>query len=106
MGQSYGPRRIFLLAFLSLDFPKYGHISWGKTQCSGLRRQPGRQAHGGTALAPRHHVRCPWDFLRLINTSMASLVRNNERYLAFPPAVPQAFLEGTRSCVHFLGDHL
>jgi hypothetical protein len=27
MGQSYGPRRIFLLAFLSLDFPKYGHIS-------------------------------------------------------------------------------
>jgi hypothetical protein len=31
----------------------------------------------------------------LINTSRTSLVRNNERYLAFPPAVPQAFLEKT-----------
>ena len=76
---------------LLFGFSKYGHIL-GKTLCSGPRRRPGRQAHGGTALAPRHHVRCPWDFLGLINTSRTSLVRNNERYLAFPPAVSQAFL--------------
>jgi hypothetical protein len=75
-------------------FSKYGHIL-GKTLCSGPRRQPGRQAHGGTVLAPRHHVRCPWDFLGLVNTSRTSLVRSNERYLAFPPAVSQAFLEGS-----------
>ena len=55
-------------------------------------RQPGRQAHGGTALAPRHHVRWPSDFLGLINTSRMSCVRDNERYLAFSPAVSQAFL--------------
>ena len=30
MGQSYGFRRIFLLAFICLDFSKYGHIL-GKT---------------------------------------------------------------------------
>jgi hypothetical protein len=41
---------------------KYGNIL-GKTLCSGPRRRPGRQAHGGTALARRHHLRCPWDFL-------------------------------------------
>jgi hypothetical protein len=73
-------------------FSKYGHIL-GKTLCSGPRRHHGRQAHGGTALAPRHNARCPSDFLGLINTSRTSLVRNNERYLAFSPAVPQAFLE-------------
>jgi hypothetical protein len=86
MGQSYGPRRIFLPAITCLDI-------LSKTLCSGPRRRPGRQAHGGTALAPRHHVRCPWDFLGLINSSRTSLVRNNERYLAFSPAVSQAFLE-------------
>ena len=42
----------------NIGFSKYGHIL-GKTLCSGPRRQPGRQAHGGTVLAPRHHVRCP-----------------------------------------------
>jgi hypothetical protein len=94
MRQSYGRCKIFLPAFLILDFAKYGHIL-GKTLCSSPRRQPGRQAHGGTALAPRHHVRCPWDFLGLINTSRTSLVRNNERYVAFSPAVTQAFLEGS-----------
>ncbi len=90
MGQSYGHRRIFLPTFYCLDFSKYGHIL-GQTICSGPRRRPGRQAHGGTGLAPRHHVRCPWDFLGLINTSRTSLVRNNERYSAFYPAVSQAF---------------
>jgi hypothetical protein len=58
MGQSYGPRRIFLPAGPLLILAKYGHIL-GKTLCSGPRRQPGRQAHGGTSLAARHHVRCP-----------------------------------------------
>ena len=43
---------------LNIGFSKYGHIL-GKSLCSGPRRQPGRQAHGGTTLAPRHHVRCP-----------------------------------------------
>jgi hypothetical protein len=28
-------------------------------------------------------------------------VQNNERYLAFPPAVPQAFLEGSDIVVNF-----
>jgi hypothetical protein len=36
------------------------------------------------------------NFLGLINTSRRSLVRNNERYLAFSPAVAQAFLEDTK----------
>jgi hypothetical protein len=58
MGRSYGLHRIFLPAFLILDFVQYGHIL-GKTLCSGPRRRHGRQAHGGTALAPRHHLRCP-----------------------------------------------
>jgi hypothetical protein len=44
--------------FLILILAKYGHIL-DKTRCSGPMRQPGRQAHGGTALALRHHVRCP-----------------------------------------------
>ena len=72
MGQSYGPRRIFFhIQFII--FPEYGHIQ-GKTQCRGPRRQPCRQAHGGTALARRHHERCPWDFLGLVNASRTSLV--------------------------------
>jgi hypothetical protein len=79
---------------------KYGHIL-GKTLCSGPRGQAGRQAHGGTALAPRHHVWCPCDFLGLINTSRMSLVRNNERYLAFPPAVTPAVSRGIRSRAQF-----
>ena len=58
MRQSYGRWKIFLPIILILDFGKYGH-TLGKTLCSGPRRQPGRQAHGGTGLAPRHHVRCP-----------------------------------------------
>jgi hypothetical protein len=84
---------------------KYGH-TLGKTLCSCPRRQPGRQGHWSTGLAPRHNVRCPWDFLGLINTSRTSLVRNNERYLAFSPAVSEAFLEDTRSCTQFLLLHL
>jgi hypothetical protein len=86
-------------------FSEYGHIL-GKTLRSGTRRRPGRQAHGGTALARWHYVRCPWDFLGLINTSRTSLVRNNERYLAFPPAVPQAFLEVSDLRGQFLSGHL
>jgi hypothetical protein len=31
---------------LLFEFSKYGHIL-GKTLCSGPRRQPGRQGHGG-----------------------------------------------------------
>jgi hypothetical protein len=58
MRQSYGRCKIFLAAKAILDFGQYGHIL-GKSLCSGPRGQPGRQAHGGTALAPRHHVRCP-----------------------------------------------
>jgi hypothetical protein len=86
----------------NIGFSKYGHIL-GKTLCSGPRRQPGWQAQGGTALAPRHHVRCPWDFLGLERTS---LVRNNERYLAFPLAVSRAFLEGSDLRCRFLVNHL
>ena len=69
---------------------------------SGPRRRPGRQAHGSIGLAPRHYVRCPCDFLGLINTSRTSLVRNNERYLAFSSAVPQAFLEVSDLRYNFL----
>jgi hypothetical protein len=105
MGQSYGPCRIFLPARLLLNLAKYGHIL-GKTLCSGPRRQPGRQAHGGTGLAPRHHVRCPWDFLGLINTSRTNRVRNNERYLASSPAVSQAFLEGSDLRDQFISFYL
>ena len=69
-------------------------------------RWPGMHARGGTALAPRHHVRCPWDLAGLVNIPMTSLVRNDERYLAFSPAVTEAFLEDTRIAVQFLVDHL
>jgi hypothetical protein len=100
-----GHAEYFCWPFLILILSKCGHIL-GRTLCSGPRRRPGRQAHGGTALAPRHHVRCLWDFLRLINTSRTSLVRNNECYSAFTPAVSQAFLEDTRSCIQFLLLHL
>jgi hypothetical protein len=85
--------------------PKYGHIL-GKTLCSGPRSRPGRQAHGSTDLAPRHHVRCPWDFLGLVNTSRTSLVRNNERYLAFSLAVTEAFLEVSDLWGQFVPPHL
>ena len=72
MGQSYKSRRIFLpgitISITRLDFPKCGHIL-GKTLWSGPRYRPGRQAHGSTRLASRHHVWCPGDFLGLINTS-------------------------------------
>jgi hypothetical protein len=78
---------------ITFDFWPNMAISWAKPYGGGPQRRPGRHAHGGTALAPRQHVRCPWDFLGLVNTSRTSLVRNNERYLAFPPAVPRAFLE-------------
>jgi hypothetical protein len=66
-------------------FLKYGHIL-GKTLCSGPRRQPGRQVHGGTGLAPRHHVRCPRYFLLvgLINTSRTSLVCAKQRVCVHP----------------------
>ena len=68
-------------------------------------RQPGRQAHGGTALAPRHHGRSVSDFLGLINTSRMSCVRDNERYLAFPPAVSQAFLVHSGEVRHKIVGH-
>jgi hypothetical protein len=54
MGQSYGPRRIFLPAITCLDFPKYGHIL-GKTLCSGPRRRPGQASpwrHRPSSSAP------------------------------------------------------
>ena len=68
-------------------------------------RQPGRQAHGGTALAPRHHGRSVSDFLGLINTSRMSRVRDNERYLAFAPAVTQAFLVHSGEVRHKIVGH-
>jgi hypothetical protein len=74
----------------NIGFSKYGHIHC-KILCSGPRRQPGRQVRGGTDLAHRHHVQCPWDFLGLIKISRTSLVRKNERYLAFSPAVLKRF---------------
>ena len=46
MGQSYGPCRIFLPAFLLLDLSKYGHIL-GKTLCSGPTRRPGQASPWG-----------------------------------------------------------
>ena len=61
---------------------------------------------GARTLPPQHHVWCSWDLPRLIKTSRTSLVRNNERYLAFSPAVSEAFLEETRIDVQFLVDHL
>jgi hypothetical protein len=99
MGQSYGFCRIFLPDILRLDFWPNMAISYQPYVAA--PGQPGRQAHGGTALAPQHHVRCPWDFLGLINTSRMSLVRNNERYLAFPLAVSPAVSRGIRSARHF-----
>ena len=80
----------------NIGFSKFGHIL-GKTHCSGPRRRPGRQASGGTGLAPRQHVWGLRDFLGLINTSGTSLVRNNERYLAFYPAVTPAVSRDVRS---------
>jgi hypothetical protein len=78
-----------LPAIICLDFSEYGHIL-GKTLCSGPRGQLGRQAHGGTALASRHHVRCPWDFLGLINTSRTSLV---QKKTSVTPHFLQPFLK-------------
>jgi hypothetical protein len=83
---------------------KYGHIL-GKTLCSGPSRQPGRQAHGGTALAPRYHVRCPWDFLGLINTSRTSLAKQRA-LLGISLAVSQAFLEVSDLRAQFLASYL
>jgi hypothetical protein len=51
-------------------------------------------------------VRCPWDFLGSINTSRTSLVRNDERYLAFTPAVTPAVSRGTDLRDHFLVRYL
>jgi hypothetical protein len=68
-------------------------ISYAKPYVAALGAGQGRQAHGGTGLAPWHHILCPEDFPGLINTSRTSLVQNNERYLAFSSAVSQAFLE-------------
>ena len=101
MGQSYESHIIFLPALLMSRFSNMANIL-GKTLCSGPRRRPGRHAHGSTGLAPRHHVRCSWDLPRLINTSRRSLVRNNERYLTFSPAVTQAFLEDTKKTTFWL----
>ena len=59
MGQSCrGLAEHFLPAGSLLIFVRYGYIL-GKTLYSGPERRPGKQAHGGTGLAPRHHVRCP-----------------------------------------------
>jgi hypothetical protein len=95
MGQSYGTRRIhdIFAGRTTFDFLSNMAISEAKpylaSQGAGLADKP----IWGTGLAPRHHVRCPLNFLGLDNTSRTSLVRNNERYLAFYPAVFQAFLE-------------
>jgi hypothetical protein len=104
-GQSYmyEPCRTFLPAFLMADFPYMAISCLGITLWLWLRHRHGRHAHTSrsTGLAPRHRMRmrmrCPWDFPGLVNTSRTSLVRNNERYLAFPLAVTGAFSEGTRS---------
>jgi hypothetical protein len=56
----------------NIGFSKYCDIL-GKTLYSGPKRRPGRQAHGSTALALRHHVQCPPDFLGLVNTSRKTL---------------------------------
>ena len=56
--QGYEPRRIFLPPFSIADFPNMA-ISEGIPYDGGLRRRPGSHAHGGTGLAPRHHVWCP-----------------------------------------------
>jgi hypothetical protein len=87
-----GLAEYFCRPFQFWFFVQYGHILY-KTLFSGPRRRPGRQAHGSTGLAPRHHVWCPWDFLGLINTPRARLVQNNERHSVFSLAVTQAFLE-------------
>ena len=47
----------------------------------------------------------PWDFLGLINTSRTRIVRNNERYLAFSPAVSQAFLVHSGEVRHKIVGH-
>jgi hypothetical protein len=91
MGQSYESCIIFLPASLMSRFSNMANIL-GKTLCSGPRRRPGRHAHVSKSLAPRHHVRCSWDLPRLINSSRRSFVRNNERYLAFSPAVTRAYI--------------
>ena len=59
-------------------------------------------AHGADelGLCP-HGLAC----LGLINTSRMSLVRNNERYLAFYPAVPQAFLVHSSEVRHKIVGH-
>jgi hypothetical protein len=107
MVQSYEPRKILLPAFICLDFPNMAIPSRHHAPyCGGLRRRPGRQAHGSTGLAPRHHVRCPSNLPRLVNTSRKSLVRNNERYSAFSPAVSEAFLEASDPRTQILSYHL
>ena len=98
MGQSYGPRRIFLLAFLILILSKYCHIL-GKTLCSGPWRRLGRQAHGDTGLAPRHHVRCPWDFLGLISTSKNEPCAKQLALLGVFSSRPSSVSRGVRSAV-------
>jgi hypothetical protein len=45
------------------------------------------------------------DFLGLINTSRMSRVRDNERYLAFYPAVSQAFLVNSGEFRHNIVGH-
>ena len=60
---------------------------------------------GARTLPPQHHVWCSWDLPQSIKTSRTSLVRDNERYLAFSPAVPQAFLVHSGEVRHKIVGH-
>jgi hypothetical protein len=105
MVQSYEPCRIFFAVEYLFGFSKYGRIL--AITCDGdLGRRPVRHAHGSTGLAPRHHVQYQWGLPGLVHASRTSLVRNSERYLAFPPAVTEVCLEGGRSCSQFLVQNL
>jgi hypothetical protein len=95
-----GPAEYFCRHILVYIFPNMA-ISQAKPYVAAPGSGHGRQAHGGTGLAPRHNVRCPWDFLGLINTSRMSLVRKNERHLAFSPADTPAVSRGIRSVGQF-----
>jgi hypothetical protein len=97
MGQSYEPRRGDISAGrTTFDLSKYGHII-GKTLCSSPKRRPSRQAHGSTGLAPRHHVRCPWDCLGLINTSRTSLCATQQALLGVFSSRSSSVSRGVRS---------
>jgi hypothetical protein len=66
-----------------------------KTLCSGpRRRRPGRQAHGGTGLAHRHHdCVVPMRLFRIDQHIKDEPCAKQRALPVVPPAVPQAFLE-------------